>query len=82
MLQQFYFFHLDKSKPCLANGYPYNVSSWTEFVVVQINMTENYWSETVTDTTKRGKHENVCFLCNTKGWKLQIKTMHICTRTH
>jgi len=51
----FVFSHLDKSKPCLANGYPYNVSIWTEFVVVQINMTENYWLEKVTDTTKRGK---------------------------
>ena len=24
----FVFSHLDKYKPCLANGYPYNVSSW------------------------------------------------------
>jgi len=51
----FVFSHLDKYKPCLANGYPYNVSSWPEFVVKQINMTENYWLEKVTDTTKRGK---------------------------
>jgi len=51
----FVFSHLDKYKPCMANGYPYNVSSWPEFVVVQINMTENYWLEKVTDTTKRGK---------------------------
>ena len=59
--------HLDKYKPCLANDYPYNVSSWPEFVVIQINMTENYWLEKVTDTTKEEKHENVCFLCNTIG---------------
>jgi len=51
----FVFSNLDKFKPCLANGYPYNVSSWPEFVVVQINMTENYWLEKVTDTTKTGK---------------------------
>ena len=63
------FSHLDKYKPCLANGYPYNFSSWPEFVVIQNNMTENYWLEKVTDTTKEEKHENVCFLCNTIGWK-------------
>ena len=55
MLQQFVFSHLDKYKPCLANGYPYNASSWPDLVVIQINMTENYWLEKVTDTTKRGK---------------------------
>jgi len=38
----------------LANGYPYNVSGWPGFVV-EIDMTENYWLEKVTDTTKRGK---------------------------
>ena len=47
--------HLDKDKHCLANGYPYNVSSWPEFEVVQISMTENYWLEKVTYTTTRGK---------------------------
>ena len=34
----FVFSHLDKHKPCLANGYPNNVSSWPEFVVLQMNM--------------------------------------------
>jgi len=51
----FVFSHLEKYKPCLANGYPYNVSSWTEFVVIQMKMTENYWLKKVTDTTKIGK---------------------------
>jgi len=46
---------INKYKPCLSNGYPYNVSSWPEFVVIQINTTENYWIEKDTDTTKRGK---------------------------
>jgi len=55
MLQQFLCFHLNKYKPCLANGYPYNVLNWPEFEVIQINMTENVWLEKVTDTTKRGK---------------------------
>jgi len=57
-----FFSHLDKYKPCLANGYPYNVSNWQEFVVIQINMTENYWLEKVTDTTKRGKTWKCLFL--------------------
>ena len=57
-----FFSHLDKYKPCLANGYLYNVSSWPEFVVIQINMTENYWLEKVTDTTKRGKTWKCLFL--------------------
>ena len=82
MLQQFLFSHLDKYKPCLPNGYPYYVSSWPEFVVVQINMTENYWLEELQTLQKEEKHETVRFLCNTIGWKLQIQTMHICTRTH
>jgi len=46
----------------LANGYRYNVSSLPAFVVVQINMTQTYWLEKVTDTTKRGKTWKCLFL--------------------
>jgi len=53
---------LDKFKLCSANGYPYNVSSWPEFVVIQINMTENYWLEKVTDTTKNMKMYVSCVI--------------------
>jgi len=35
---------------------------WPEFVVVQSNMTENYWLEKVTDTTKRGKMSVSCVI--------------------